>query len=49
MTGDCRGTLKRAYQLNTGPGNSEDIIRLGVSGPTYKVFSIGGSWFVVEE
>jgi hypothetical protein len=49
MTGDCRGTLRRAYQLNTGPGSSEDVIRLGVGGPTYKLFQIGGTWFAVEE
>ena len=53
-TGDCRGTLRNAFQLHNSPGNSEDIMRLGgTGGPTYKIFNLcGGSydnWYVVKE
>jgi len=54
-TGDCRGTLKNAFQLKDSPGNSEDIMRLGgTGGPTYKIFCLStGStydyWHVIKE
>jgi len=55
-TGDCRGTLRNAFQLKDSPGNSEDIMRLGgTGGPTYKIFCLytGSSsydyWHVIKE
>ena len=53
-TGDCRGTLRNAFQLHNSPGNSEDIMRLGgTGGLTYKIFNLAGgsydNWYVVKE
>jgi hypothetical protein len=53
--GDCRGTLRNAYQLYDVPGGSaEDIMRVGgPGGPTYKLFNLSAGaadhWYVVKE
>lgn len=49
-TGDCRGTLRHSFQLNSSVGNSEDVMRLeNATGATYKIFNFAGEWYVIKE